>query len=109
MHILWDALVWAAMTATPQKHTRMWHLKLFKELSCRVISKIKFLRVLLEGRYVRRGGGENGERKQFFLLISLHSLATLVTGNLLAIYDSGTFHARHVSFYDLSIIGCAQS
>lgn len=39
-----DSLVWAAMTATPQKQTRTWLLKLFKEqLPCRVIFKIKFL------------------------------------------------------------------
>lgn len=39
-----DSLVWAAMTATPQKHTRTWLLNLFKEqLPCRVIFKIKFL------------------------------------------------------------------
>lgn len=73
-----DSLVWAAMTATPQKHTRTWLLKLFKEqLPCRVIFKIKFLasssekeRESISGRMRKR---MRELATQFCLLISVHS------------------------------------
>lgn len=107
-----DSLVWAAMTATPQKHTRTWLLNLFKEqLPCRVIFKIKFLASSSEKRESRSGRMRRRKRElatQFCLLISVHSARNW---QLPAIYDSLQLWniPGQLRFYDLSIIDCAQS
>lgn len=90
-----DSLVWAAMTATPQKHTSTWLLKLFKEqLPCRVIFKIKFLASSSERE---RWSGRMRKRKrelatQFCLLISVHSARNWRNFlRFMTLWNSGTF------------------
>lgn len=70
-----DSLVWAAMTATPQKHTRTWLLNLFKEqLPCRVIFKIKFLASSSEKERERDGVGEKEGAGYAILFINFCAL-----------------------------------